>query len=490
MTELDRRELLRRAGAGALALAALGPDALAMPARDPFVPAPRRSGGAGPRALRELAHRTRGPLLRPRSAGYPAAARVYNERFDGATPDAVLQPLDTRDVQAALRWAERHDVRLVPRSGGHSYAGYSTADSGVVVDLRRLRAIAVHPGGGRATVAPGATLIEVYERLARAGVTVPGGSCPSVGFGGIALGGGYGLAARALGLTADNVRAITVVTADGRIRRADARRDPELLWACRGGGGGNFGIVTAFELGTHPARRAAYFTASVPWAAADAVLAAWQRWAPETDPALTSVMTIGANRSATVVGQYLGPEARLGALLGPLRAAGASVSTGSASYAALQLRWGNGRRSPRTRFSAKSDYVREPLSSGARAALLGELERGGGVAGLETGMVILDAYGGAINRPRADATAFVHRDERFSIQYLAYHGGGGAPGRAWLRRLRGALHGHVSGGAYQNYIDAELTGWRRAYYGANLGRLEDAKATYDPDGRFRFRQGV
>jgi len=484
MEELDRRELLLRAGAGALVLAAAAPEALAMPARDPLVAPPPVSGAAGPRALRALARTVSGPVRGPGSV------RAYNARFDGRGPDAVVAPRDTRDVQAVLRWADRYDVRLAPRSGGHSYAGYSTPGEGVVVDLRRLGGVASDRAGRRALVGPGATVIEVYERLARAGVTVPGGSCPSVGFGGLALGGGYGLASRALGLTADNVRRVTVVTADGRIRRADARRDPELLWACRGGGGGNFGVVTAFELRTHPARTAAYFTASFPWEAADRALAAWQAWAPETDPRLTSVMTLGANRSVAVVGQYLGDERGLRSLLGPLRSAGGAVATGASGYAALQLRWGNGRTTPRTTFSAKSDYVRRPLSSRGRRALLGGLERGGGVAGLENGLVILDAYGGAINRPDADATAFVHRDERFSIQYLAYHGADGGPSRAWLRSLKRALAPHVSGSAYQNYIDPELEGWRRAYYGENLARLEAAKRRYDPDGRFRFAQGV
>ena len=109
-------------------------------------PAARRAGGAGPRALRELARRVRGPVLRPGAARYAAAARVYNARFDGARPDAVIEPLDSRDVQAVLRWADRHDVRVTARSGGHSYAGYSTLDEGVVVDLRRLDGIAVDRG--------------------------------------------------------------------------------------------------------------------------------------------------------------------------------------------------------------------------------------------------------------------------------------------------------------------------------------------------------
>src|SRR3954454_16462673 len=261
MERLTRRELML--GAGALALGAGAADALAMPARDPgwgIPTAPRRAGGAGPRALRELARRVRGPVVRPGTGAYAAAARVYNARFDGASPDAVVEPLDTRDVQAVLRWADRHDVRVAARSGGHSYAGYSTVDEGVVVDLRRLRGIAADRGGRRASVGAAARMIEVVDALARHGGATPGGSCPTVGFGGLALGGGYGLASRTLGLTADHVlglvvlppdrrvgrppdtvRGLVVVPPDGPTRRAAPRHDPDLSWALRGGGGGNFG---------------------------------------------------------------------------------------------------------------------------------------------------------------------------------------------------------------------------------------------------------
>jgi FAD/FMN-containing dehydrogenase len=104
-------------------------------------------------------------------------------------------------------------------------------------------------------------------------------------------------------------------------------------------------------------------------------------------------------------------------------------------------------------------------------------------------MLILDAYGGALNRPRPGATAFAHRDARHSIQYLAYHDGDGAPSRAWLRRMHAIVAPHAAG-AYQNYMDPELRGWRRAYYGHNLERLEAVRARYDPDRRFRAPRGI
>ena len=132
----------------------------------------------------------------------------------------MVQAASTQDVAAVVRWANRFDVDVVARSGGHSYAGYSTTGNGVVIDLSRLNGVRV--SGGRATIGPGAQLIDMYSSLARRGLTVPGGSCPSVGVAGLALGGGHGLAGRRWGLMTDNLRALTIVTADGRIRQVDA----------------------------------------------------------------------------------------------------------------------------------------------------------------------------------------------------------------------------------------------------------------------------
>jgi FAD/FMN-containing dehydrogenase len=501
---IDRRELLTRAG-GAGLLVALPPDDLLAAAADWLGAEPSVSRSA----LRALRGAVRGPVL-TRGPGYASARRVYNQRFSGVRPEAVVQPLDVRDVQAAVRWADRFGVRLVARSGGHSYAGYSTARGGVVIDLRRIRGIRIRAGARRATVGGGAQLIDVYAALARRGVTVPAGTCPSVGIGGLALGGGYGLASRRFGLTADNIRALTIVTADGRARRIDADSGRDLFWACRGGGGGNFGIVTGFEFRIHRARGASWFIVSWPWGAAGQAIAAWQRFAPDAPDALTSVLSLGTGGpQVRALGQFFGSPARLQRLLRPLtRVPGASLSVGSSAYLPLMLRWAGclddglrachtagtraGGRLPRAAFHAKSDYVARPLSARGRAAMIRWMERRNRNPSQGSGALLLDAYGGAINRVPEDATAFVHRDQLFSIQYLAYFGGGaaGRASRAWINGVHRAMRPFVSGQAYQNYIDADLHRWQRAYYGSNLERLREVKARYDPDFSFRFPQAI
>jgi FAD/FMN-containing dehydrogenase len=483
---LDRRAFLGLGAAGALSIAL-----------------PEAGSAALPKpAARALRSAVRGRVFFPRTPGYNSERLVYNLRYDGIRPQAVVQVLDTRDVQAVVSWASRYGVRVTARSGGHSYAGYSTTPNGVVIDLSRLNGVGV--SNGRATVGPGAQLIDVYSKLAGRGLLVPGGSCPTVGIAGLALGGGHGLSGRRFGLTSDNLRAATIVTADGRARRVDADTNEDLYWACRGGGGGNFGIVTSLTFQAHRAAGAAWFFIRFPWSQAREAMAAWQRFAPHAPPALTSICTLGTtggsgSPSITALGQYFGSESALRNLIRPLsRIDGASVSTGSSTMLSLALRWAGCldesvsacRDSPRASFYAKSDYFDEPLPARGRQTMIDWIERRQRTPSAGSGALIMDAYGGAYNRPAADATAFVHRDMLFSLQYGAYFTGNGTPSRQWINGVWRALRPYVSGQAYQNYIDPQLTTWRQAYYGSNLARLREIKAQVDPDFMFRFKQAI
>jgi FAD/FMN-containing dehydrogenase len=346
-------------------------------------------------------------------------------------------------------------------------------------------------------VGPGAQLIDVYTALARHGATIPAGSCPSVGVGGHALGGGMGLAGRDLGLTLDSIRALRIVTPDGRLRTVDARRDPDLFWACRGGAG-SFGVVTRFEFDLHDAPEASWFSCRFPAGGADAALAAWQAWAPHADPRMTSVLSLSGG-GASAIGQWRGPARALAGELAPLRRAGGAISSGRSSYLGLQRHWAGcdelsprgchtrgtspGGTLPRARFAAASGYVGRPLGAAARAELLRLAAGPGGL--------LLDAYGGALNRPAADATAFVHRDALFCVQALVYFSAAGQDAAlGWVGRARAALASVGNGEAYQNYADPGLRGWRGAYYGANRARLTEIKAQVDPDRLLHWPQAA
>jgi FAD/FMN-containing dehydrogenase len=498
MQRLDRRTFLLR-GAGFVAAASslrswqLVDDAFA---------------GVDPR-LRELAREVRGPVITPTSATYSHARLIYNERFDGIHPLGIVQPVSIGDVRRVVAWARKTGVHVAIRSGGHSYAGYSTT-SGLVVDLKRLRAIHLAPSG-QATIGAGTRLVDVDATLARRGRAVPAGSCATVAIGGLALGGGVGLASRKFGTTSDNIVSLGIVTADGRYRRCSKSENPDLYWACRGGAGGNFGIVTDFVFRTHPVSSVSYFFVDYPWSQAPQVVQAWQSFAPHAPDELFSICAFGAGGKTPTIrcfGQFLGSETKLRTLLNPLtRVAGSQLTTGSSSYLDAQLRWAGclgktvaqchlagdtpAGTLQRSTFAAKSDYVNARLSRPAVDTIGRWMERVQ-PAGFGSAALLFDSYGGAINRVPRGATAFVHRNALCSGQYLAYWS---QPERAsaaisWLRGFYQAMRPYVSGFAYQNYIDPDLTSWRHAYYGANYRRLQDVKKRFDPDRLFRFAQGI
>src|SRR5689334_9301991 len=205
----------------------------------------------------------RGPLLRPGDAAYPAAAKPYNAALGVRRPAAIARVATVDDVRTCVQRVRGHGVPLAARGGGHSYAGYSTPNSGVVVDLAALKSITVR-SDGTAVVGAGCRLIDVYAALAAHGRALPAGSCPTVGVAGSTLGGGIGVVARAYGLTCDHLKAATVVTADGALHTVDGNHDSDLFWALRGGGGGNGGIVTGFTFGTVPAPSVTVFTLRFP----------------------------------------------------------------------------------------------------------------------------------------------------------------------------------------------------------------------------------
>jgi FAD/FMN-containing dehydrogenase len=438
----------------------------------------------GKRAFAALRHDLRGTVLLPGHAAYESARKVYDTRWDAIRPPAVVRPRDAGDVQTVVRWAGDHDVALVARSGGHGYNGGSTSETAVVVDLRHLNAI--RPGA-IAVVGPAARNIDVYAALAGQGRGWASGSCPTVAAGGLALGGGMGLAARRHGLTLDTLTAAEIVTADGR--RQTVSGDDDLFWAIRGGGG-NFGIVTALHLETFTRARAASFQASYPRSSADAALAAWDALAPTAPRELTSIFTLprGSGARVTALGQFLGTEAALRRIVAPLaNVAGVTISYGTSDYLSLQRRWAGCADGglatcqayrPQS-FAAASVYVADPLTAADRHAFLDAAE---------DATLLLDAYGGAINDVAAGATAFVHRDARFSVQILDY--GAISSVAPAVARAHAKLQPISNGEAYQNYADPALANARQAWYGANLPRLRQIKGQVDPDRRFRLRQGI
>ena len=492
-----RRQFLSRGGA-ALA-AATAPALLGAPAA---VAAPAATTA-------ELRRRLRGTLLTPHDGGFATARALWNPRLE-TSPHAIAFCESAADVAEVVRFAAGRGLPLAARGGRHSFGGYGNPAGGIVADVSRLDGVRLDRGRATATVGGGANVLDVYRGLvARHGAALAVGTCPTVGIGGLTIGGGFGRLMRRHGITADSLRAATVVLADGRVVRCARDRRPDLFWALRGGGAG-FGIVTELRFDVHRPPDPIVFSLTFPWARAAAAIDAWQRALPAAGGALSygrfrALCLPDGRLTATASGHWYGTPDALRELLAPLVAAGPSRDTRRRrSFAEAALPDG-ARRGADGRVTAsvqrfpnyqRSDFYSAELPRGAIAALLAQVEAwpGRGGAGHEGG-VQLDALGAAVNRPAAAATAFVHRDALFHCAYLSFWGAGDPPAQArdcasWVRRIHGAMRPYASGAAYQNYIDPELAGWEAAYFGSNLARLVSVKRRYDPHGRLSFAQGV
>ncbi|WP_405779190.1 FAD-binding oxidoreductase [Streptomyces sp. NBC_00859] len=476
--------------------------------------------GTGTRAAADwtaLAHGLDGKLVRPGDADYATARQLYNTRYDGLKPAAVAYIAGDDDIRECLAYARAHHIPVSIRNGGHSYAGWSSGNGRLVIDVSKLSHVSAD-----GTIGAGAKLVDVYETLGRSSRAIPGGSCPTVGISGLTLGGGHGVASRAYGLTCDSLTSVTLITADGKRLTAGAKENKDLFWALRGAGNGNFGVVTGMTFRTHAAPQTVSAYMSWPWSKAHAVIDAWQKWGPEQADEIWSSAHLeaasgGGTPSVSVaafsLGTYGDLQNAVDRLADKVGAPAHSVSLRRRGYEDAMLVYAGcasvsedqchlpgptpGRRSigtlQRETYAAASDFYDRTLSAAGISSLLSRTQAFTALSAAKgSGSVALTALGGAINRVSPSATAFVHRRSRVLAQYIAswQPGTAGTAQQAWLKDTHRAMGPYASGGAYQNYIDPKLTDWRTAYYGAGAPKLAALKKQYDPQRLFDFPQAL
>ncbi len=493
---INRRAFLHAAGLGAAAavLAGCGGTQATSPApRQPSVPA---GPADSPIDFAALARKLSGRLVTPDQPGYDQARRSFNPLFDNRTPSAVAQCRRVEDVQACVSAAAAAGAPIAARSGGHSYAGYSTPNNALVVDLSGMSGVQVN-ADGTAVIGAGARLLDVYTALAGAGRCLPAGSCPSVGIAGLTLGGGIGVLSRKYGLTCDRLVSATVVTADGASRTVSASTGPDLFWALRGGGGGNFGIVTSFTFDTVVAPQPIAFELDFPAGSVPDALGGWQQWILDMPDELFSNCFIYGDGdgppTCTVAGCYIGPASALDPLLNNLvdrigsQPASRTVTQYSnvldgMLYFADCLDTSEAECYAREAFVASSRLLTAPVADPAQIASVFD---GRAVE------VIIDGLGGAISKIAPADTAFPHRKALATIQiYVQTSPADRAAAASSVAEMRDQLTGIVGDGGYVNYIDASMPNWAQAYYGDNLTRLRQVARRYDPDRLFTFPQAI
>ncbi|MGW1174765.1 FAD-binding oxidoreductase [Kitasatospora sp. NPDC002543] len=467
-------------------------------------------------ALRPL---LRGDVVLPSDPEYDLAKQLHVAEFDSARPRAVAYCETPEDVSACVRFAAEHGVPVHPRSGGHSLAGWSTG-AGLVVDLSRIAH--AEPLGGTVRFGPGLLSVDALAALKESGEQIVTGTFPTVAAAGYLLGGGIGHQTRKFGLASDRLVAATVVLADGRIVRASETEEPELFWALRGGGGGNFGIVVDFEVRSIPVSSAVHFTTIWSWDDTHRVLAAWQEWiagaAREIGSSVLVVMPDAGPDAVPIVqvsGVCWGSLDQLEAALDEFVAATGAVPEvrdaaelpydevmfrvyGLGELTAEELhRVGGSEAAKVERIGFQRErhqYLARPLDGPALDRVLADFSADRHAE--HTRYLWIIALGGAADDLGPAETAYPHRGAPFIAGYCTL-----VPDAvpqpeaeramtAWVDRGFEALAPQATGGAYVNFPDPALRDWQRAYYGDNYPRLLDAKAKYDPEDVFHHGRSV
>jgi FAD/FMN-containing dehydrogenase len=445
----------------------------------------------------------RGELIEPDSADYDAARTIWNGMID-RRPALIARCRNAADVAACVSYARETGLPLAIRAGGHNVAGYAMCDGGLVIDLSLMTSVRVSPDLDRVFVEGGATWADVDAATTPFGRATPGGLVSATGVGGLTLSGGIGWLRGTHGLCVDNLWAAELVTADGRLIRADEAVNPELLWALKGGGG-NFGVVVAFEFRLHPIAPELMFCApAYAEEGANDILPKWRDFfasAPDEVSGLAEFSTIPQHpdfpehawgrRVVTLATVYDGDAETGERVTRPLRELASPLVDFSCRlpYRTLQSLYDGLFPKGRDRAYWKSTYLRGLEDEVIREISVCLAERPS-----EMSFASIWPFSGAVQRVAKDATAFGDRSMQFmlSLDAIWSSPADDAANMGWVRTVWDAMQRHSTGRLYLNFPghgeDTDLA--RRALGPEIYARLQRVKLAFDPDNLFRNNQNI
>jgi FAD/FMN-containing dehydrogenase len=454
----------------------------------------------GEATVQELRDAVHGEIVTAADDGYADACRIWNGAHDGRTPALIVRCSDAADVIAAVGFARSNGLAIAVRGGGHSIAGFSTVDDGIVIDLSPMNDVRVDPAARRATVGGGAVWADVDQETQAHALATTGGLVSTTGVAGFTLGGGIGWTMRKFGLACDNLTAADVVTADGRLVHTSETENPDLLWGLRGGGG-NFGIVTQFEFDLHPLGPVIYAgPIFFPADAARDLLLAFREWAGDAPDEITAVVNLTTapplpvipeewrgKKVAALVAASTGPVDEGEALVRPIRDVAEPIADllGPMPYQAIQTLldplWQKGIHSyfKATNLARLDDALVDRLCEIHLAAPGPQCE------------LHVHQMGGAVGRVADGATAFAERSMPFVLNAVTgWHDPGvSAAHREWARTAIAVTSNASTGRAYVNFLgDADAA--RTSYGEETYARLASLKNDYDPTNVFRLNQNI
>jgi FAD binding domain/Berberine and berberine like len=440
-------------------------------------------------ALDTLGARLHGRLLRPEDSDYDTVRAVFNGMID-RRPAAVIECRGPDDVARGITFAREHDLVLSVRGGGHSVAGNAVCDGGLMLDLSPLKELHVDPARRTARAGAGLTLGELDRGTQEHGLATPLGVVSVTGIAGLTLGGGLGWLNGRYGLACDNLMGAEVVTADGDVLEVGPDSHPDLLWALRGGGG-NFGVVTAFSYRLHPVGPVLAGGLGYPWAKVREVLRFHDDFVTTAPDDLSTAVSIGVDPSGQptvgIAVCWCGAHEDGERVLAPLRAFGPPLADtiGPTSYVALQSAPDAGFPTGRLHYW-KSGWLRNLTGSALDTLIAHVPQMPSSMSG-----VGLQRLHGAAGRVAPDATAFAHRVDQYDFLIISQWEDPLDSERniAWTRGLFDAMKPHLQD-VYVNNLGVEGPDRVRSAYGVNYQRLSEVKKAYDPSNVFRLNQNI
>lgn len=430
-----------------------------------------------------------GQLILPENADYEKARRIFNGAID-RHPAFIVRCVDANDVQHAVEFGRQSNLDIAVRGGGHSFPGFSTCDGGLVIDLSPMKAVSVNIHDRSARAEPGVKLGGLIEATQVYGLGTNTGTASDTGIAGLTLGGGIGWLMGKYGLTCDSVRSFEVVTADGRLLRANANENADLYWGLRGGGG-NFGVVTAFDYQLHPLSTILGGMVVHPLSRARAVLQFYRDFTRELpDELIAACAMLTTPDGQAVIGIlvcYCGDLSQGERVLAPLRKFGPPLVDRiqpmpyAGLFALLDSSVPAGRH-----YYVKGGSL-QALSDGAIEALVDSAE---GLTSRYSQIALLPVHGAA-SRVSASDTAFSFREEHYEVLYGAsWEDDGQERHVQWARQSYQTIERFASQRAYINFLSDEGTARVRAAYGPNYERLVALKTKYDPENVFHLNQNI
>ncbi|MFT4038195.1 MAG: FAD-binding oxidoreductase, partial [Thermomicrobiales bacterium] len=463
------------------------------------VPAPSEA------AWNDLGNRLDGRLLRDGDPMFAAAMEINASRYAATRPVGIAVCATPRDAATCVSWARETGTPFAVRSGGHSYAGFSTSP-GLVINVRAMNGVSVNPAEGTVTVDAGVNNADFGDAIAPYAVYVPGGRCPTVGLSGLTLGGGWGFSCRHYGLTCDSLVSTDVAVASGEIVTASESENPDLFWALRGGAGGNFGVNTSFTYRFVPTQDVTYISAG--WTGGDtaALVDALLRMQVDAPNELGLRMSVRMNSRTpssnpapyiiSVLGMYWGEPEVVRELLEGAQAVQPASRLRIEKMSFASARSELAATTPDGAYQLKSGYLEGALPAAGLTTMLEGLAAMPGTPSLEQeSTAAFFCWGGKTKEVAPDATAMVHRTADFLFKTEVLWSPTDDPDLIvanldWIEDYYAAMLPYLTGGSYQNFPDRSMENWADAYYGANLPRLVETKRAWDPENLFRFSQSI